>query len=99
MVMRGNSAGMKMSLKANPMRGGSRRTVIVLLAAFASSAFAASPLAARPPLPGASTGGVSSVPPSSAVLHGALDAKAQPTNYIFQYGTTKFYGAQTPLAP
>jgi hypothetical protein len=99
MVMRGNSAGMKMSLKANPMREGSRRTVIVLLAAFASSAFAASTLAAAPPLPAASTGGVSSVTPSSAVLHGALDAKAQPTNYVFQYGTTKSYGAQTPLAP
>ena len=37
--------------------------------------------------------------PSSAVLHGSLDAKAQPTNYVFQYGTTKFYGGQTPLAP
>ena len=37
--------------------------------------------------------------PSSAVLHGSLDAKARPTNYVFQYGTTKFYGAQTPLAP
>ncbi|MFZ2112534.1 MAG: hypothetical protein WAU77_02245 [Solirubrobacteraceae bacterium] len=37
--------------------------------------------------------------PSTAVLHGSLDAKAQPTNYVFQYGTTKFYGGQTPLAP
>jgi hypothetical protein len=71
----------------------------VLLAAVASSAFAASTLAAAVPLPAVSTGGVSSVTPSSAVLHGALDAKAQPTNYVFQYGTTRFYGAQTPLAP
>jgi hypothetical protein len=39
------------------------------------------------------------VTPSTAVLHGSLDAKAQPTNYVFQYGTTKFYGGQTPLAP
>jgi hypothetical protein len=36
---------------------------------------------------------------SSAVLYGSLDAKAHPTNYVFQYGTTKFYGGQTPLAP
>ncbi|HEX4115485.1 MAG TPA: hypothetical protein VHY18_06385 [Solirubrobacteraceae bacterium] len=68
--------------------------------ALASSVFAASALAvAPPPPPAASTGGVSSVTPSSAVLHGSLDAKAQPTNYVFQYGTTKFYGGQTPLAP
>jgi hypothetical protein len=76
-----------------------RRTVAVLLAALMSSAFAASTLAAAPVLPAAATGGVSSVTPSSAVLHGSLDAKARPTNYVFQYGTTKFYGGQTPLAP
>ncbi len=76
-----------------------RRTVAVLVAALVSSVFAASTLAAAPALPAASTGGVSSVTPSSAVLHGSLDAKAQPTNYVFQYGTTKFYGGQTPLAP
>jgi hypothetical protein len=39
------------------------------------------------------------VTPSSVILHGALNAKAQPTNYVFQYGKTKAYGAQTPLAP
>jgi hypothetical protein len=77
----------------------SRRTVVGLLVALTSSAFAAVALAAAAPLPAVSTGGVSSVTPSSAVLHGSLDAKARPTNYIFQYGTTKFYGAQTPLAP
>jgi hypothetical protein len=71
----------------------------LLLAALASGAFATSTFAATQPLPAASTGGVSSVTPSSAVLHGSLDAKAHPTNYVFQYGTTKFYGGQTPLAP
>ncbi len=37
--------------------------------------------------------------PFFCVLHGSLDAKAYPTNYVFQYGATKFYGGQTPLAP
>jgi hypothetical protein len=87
-----------MQTSPNPRRGVGRRIAVVVLAAFASSAFAASTLAAAPPLPGASTGGVYSVTPSSVVLHGSLDAKAQPTNYVFQYGTTKSYGAQTPLA-
>lgn len=75
------------------------RVAAALLSVVAASALAASALAAAPPLPAASTGGVSSVTPSSAVLHGSLDAKAEATNYVFQYGTTKFYGAQTPLAP
>lgn len=97
--MGGNSEGMQRNLTANSTHRVGRRTVVVLLAALASSAFAAAAFAAAPPLPAASTGGVSSVTPSSAVLHGSLDAKAQPTNYVFQYGTTKFYGGQTPLAP
>ncbi len=90
---------MQSSPTANSKHRVGRRTVAVLLAALASSVFAASTLAAAPPLPAASTGGVSSLTPSSAVLHGSLDAKSQPTNYVFQYGTTKSYGAQTPLAP
>lgn len=94
------------SLTANPgsVRGLGRRLVgrrltTALLPVVASTAFVASTLAAAPPLPGASTGGVSNVTPSSAVLHGSLDAKARPTNYTFQYGTTKSYGIQTPLIP
>ncbi len=91
---------MQRSLTANSKHRVGRRAVVGLLTALAaSSAFAASALAAAQPLPGASTGGVSSVTPSSAVLHGSLNAKTYPTNYVFQYGTTKFYGGQTPLAP
>lgn len=91
---------MQRSLTANSKHRVGRRAVVGLLAALAaSSAFAASALAAAQPLPGASTGGVSSVTPSSAVLDGSLNAKTYPTNYVFQYGTTKFYGGQTPLAP
>jgi hypothetical protein len=90
--------GMQRSLAANSKHRVGRRAVVGLLAALASCAFAAGALATVQPLPAASTGGVSSVTPSSAVLHGSLDAKAYPTNYVFQYGTSKFYGGQTPLA-
>jgi hypothetical protein len=88
---------MQRGLAENSKHRLGRRAVIGLLAALATSVFAASALAATQPLPAASTGGASSVTPSSAVLHGSLDAKTYPTNYVFQYGTTKFYGGQTPL--
>src|ERR1700729_2829477 len=97
--MRGNSTGMQRSLTANSKHRVGRRAVIGLLATLASSAFAAAALGAVQPLPAASTGGVSSVTPSSAVLHGSLDAKARPTNYVFQYGTPKSFGVQAAVAP
>ncbi|MGD0455219.1 MAG: hypothetical protein ABSB69_16650 [Solirubrobacteraceae bacterium] len=49
--------------------------------------------------PGVSTGASSNVTFSSAVVLGSVDPHAQPTTYVFQYGTTRNYGAQTPLAP
>jgi hypothetical protein len=49
--------------------------------------------------PGASTGHSSSVTYSSAIVFGSVNPHAQPTTYVFQYGTTHSYGAQTPLAP
>jgi hypothetical protein len=55
--------------------------------------------AAAPSLPGAYTGGTSNVTYSSAILYGYVNARGRPTNYVFQYGTTSAYGAQTPLAP
>jgi hypothetical protein len=60
---------------------------------------AASVQAAVPPVPGVGAGGVSDVTYSSAILHGYVNPNGQPTNYIFQYGPTSTYGAQTPLAP
>ena len=59
----------------------------------------ASGVASAASLPGAYTGGVASLTFSSAVLEGGVAAKGQPTNYFFQYGTTRGYGAQTPLSP
>jgi hypothetical protein len=70
-----------------------------LCAGSAAATWPASALAAAPPKPSVSTGGISSLTPTSVILHGALNAKALPTNYVFQYGGTKVYGAQTPLAP
>jgi hypothetical protein len=77
---------------------GVRYLVAMLLSAAATIAFCASAQAAAPPAPGVATGGVSSVTSSSVVFHGAVNAKGQVTNYVFQYGTTKGYGAQTTLA-
>ena len=36
---------------------------------------------------------------SSVVLNDAFNPHGQPANYYFQYGPTRGYGAQTPLAP
>ncbi len=55
--------------------------------------------AAATPQPTVGTGGVTSLTPTSAILLGSLNAKAEPVNYRFQYGTTKAYGIQTALQP
>jgi hypothetical protein len=73
------------------------RAVIVLLATAVAAAWSASALAVALPKPSVSTGGISGLTPTSVILYGALNAKGQPANYVFQYGTTRAYGAQTPL--
>jgi hypothetical protein len=77
-----------------------RRVVAVALASAAATALSiSSATAAAPPLPSVSTGGVSSLTSSSVVLNGSVNPHGQATNYVFQYGTTRAYGAQTPLTP
>ena len=49
--------------------------------------------------PRASTLGSSSVTYSSAILDGSVNPRGQSTTYVFQYGTTRSFGSQTPLAP
>jgi hypothetical protein len=49
--------------------------------------------------PGASTGAVSNLTPTSAVLHGVVTPRGPMTDFVFQYGTSRRYTAQTPLAP
>lgn len=68
---------------------------LCLFLSVAPGALAASP----PPQPVVYTGGVTSLTPTSVILLGVLNAKAEPANYRFQYGTTKAYGNQTPLQP
>jgi hypothetical protein len=61
------------------------------LATTAPSAFAANPTA--------TTLAASSVTYASATLNGIVNPRGGDTNYVFQYGTTRGYGAQTPLSP
>jgi len=49
--------------------------------------------------PGASTLAASHVTYAAATLNGKVDPRGQATTYVFQYGTTRGYGAQTPLSP
>ncbi len=70
---------------------------VLLTTTAAMMTLAASLAVAALPAPGVYTNGTSSVGPSSAVVHGGVNPKGQPTNYVFQYGTTRGYGAQTPL--
>jgi hypothetical protein len=60
------------------------------------------PVSAAAPVgapPGAFTSGVSNLAATSVVLNGAVSPKGLSTTYVFQYGTTRAYGAQTPPAP
>ena len=80
-------------------RGRSRLLVVLVLSAGTMALLADSAQAAAPPAPVVTTGGVTDVTYSSAILHGYVYAHGQLTNYYFQYGPTSAYGAQTPLAP
>jgi hypothetical protein len=70
----------------------------VLLAAGLIATAAAAGAAATLPAPTVSTGATSALSYSSVVLHGRVSAHSQATNYFFQYGHTRKYGAQSPLA-
>jgi len=54
--------------------------------------------AAAAPAGAVRTGGASNVTFSSAVLSGSVNPRGVSTNFAFQYGPTRHYGAQTPLA-
>ncbi len=76
-----------------------RALLVLALSLGASAACGSAPASASAAAPAASTGRSSKVTYSSAILFGSVDARAQPTTYVFQYGTTRGYGAETPLAP
>jgi len=72
-------------------RGGLTAAVVLGALLVPASALAAAPTV--------TTGGVSLVTQNSAKLKGTIDPNGTATSYIFQYGTTRLYGAQTaPLA-
>ncbi|TMK96942.1 MAG: hypothetical protein E6G34_13965 [Actinobacteria bacterium] len=71
--------------------GGLLATALVCCALSPAGANAAS-------APSASTGGASNVTFSSAVLHGSVNPGGAATNFAFQYGTSRRYEFQTPLA-
>jgi hypothetical protein len=56
-------------------------------------------IAQAAPAPSASTGASTGVSYASVTLNGTVNPHGQATDYVFQYGTTGHYGAQTPLAP
>jgi hypothetical protein len=74
--------------------------VATVTSAAAASAVAASPAAAAatasPPAVG--TGAAHDVTYDSATLTGSIAPHGSATSYYFQYGPTKAYGGQTPLA-
>lgn len=76
-----------------------RSRALLALCLGASAIYASVPASASAAAPAAGTGRSSSVTYSSAILFGTVNPHAQPTTYVFQYGKTHSYGAQTPLAP
>ena len=53
--------------------------------------------AATPPT--ASTSPATNISYSGAILHGVVNPHGESTNYLFEYGTTHKYGAQTLISP
>jgi hypothetical protein len=75
-----------------------RRAVMAGLVAVIAGVLAPAGFSAGVIHPSVSTDGISNLTSSSVTLHGYLNAHGQPTNYVFQYGATKGYSAETPLA-
>jgi hypothetical protein len=75
------------------------RCLALALSLVAGTLAYAPALAQAAPAPSASTGSSTGVSYASVTLSGTVNAHGQATDYVFQYGTTGHYGAQTPLAP
>lgn len=87
----------KTSTPSAPSRSARARLALALSVLAGALALAAPAVAAA--APAAATGGSSHVSFSSAILFGSVNPHGEASNYVFQYGTTRAYGAQTPLAP
>ncbi len=75
------------------------RILLTLAVALGATALGSSSGVAATLAPNVSTAGSSSVKYSTATLNGYVNPHGQATDYVFQYGTTRAYGSQTPLAP
>jgi hypothetical protein len=75
------------------------RASLALALAVCVGAFVAAPAAGAASAPTVGTGRSSNVTYSSAIVFATVNPQAQPTTYVFQYGTSRGYGVQTPLAP
>jgi hypothetical protein len=73
------------------------RSVVALLIGCATTALFASGAFAAVLSPLAYTNGTTALAPTSVILHGGVNPRGQATNYVFQYGTSKAYGGQTPF--
>jgi hypothetical protein len=81
-------------------RAGLRAIVVLALAlVLGALALPTSGEAATSLAPTAGTGAASSVTYSTAILSASINAQGAATNYVFQYGATNAYGAQSPLSP
>ena len=69
------------------------RSIGILVAVLGGLLLPASALAAPPTV---TTGGVANVAPTTALLKGSIDPNGTATSYMFQIGTTRLYGGQTP---
>jgi hypothetical protein len=72
--------------------------VLALCAATLGASAAVAVGATAPSKPAAYTGGASEVSYASATLKGTVNPHRLTTYYYFQYGPTRAYGSQTPLA-
>jgi hypothetical protein len=79
-------------------RRAAHHTLLALTVSIATLACLA-PGASAATAPAAITGRSSGVSFSSAIVFATINPHGQDTNYVFQYGTTRKYGSQTPLAP
>jgi hypothetical protein len=66
---------------------------VVIVALAAGLLLPATAAAARP---GVTTGGVANLTPTTVSLNGNVNPRGKDTQYFFQYGVNKLYGAQTP---
>ena len=78
-------------------KGRRRHASLAALVICGAGLLAAAPAAAAS-VPAASTGPARNVSYATATLTGSVNPQGQDTTYFFQYGPTKAYGLQTPLA-